>query len=161
MAGLNPSSKDPWSELDEFASPDHNGVRLPRVEGFDESRYLAENADVAAAVEQGAIASGYAHWVTHGSVEGRAFADGAWPGLADLARKNFDEELYLAKNADVAAAVAKRTLQSGFDHWDRCGRKEGRPFPAKAIVSPVGGSPEAARFCSSVATSRNRRPADR
>lgn len=45
----------------------------------------------------------------------------------------FDETGYLARYPDVAAAVAKGDLQSGYDHYVKYGRNEGR--------LPQGGSP--------------------
>ena len=38
----------------------------------------------------------------------------------------FDEERYLAANADVAVATQHRLFASGWDHFDRHGRMEGR-----------------------------------
>lgn len=38
----------------------------------------------------------------------------------------FDEERYLAANADVAVATQHRLFASGWDHFDRHGRTEGR-----------------------------------
>jgi hypothetical protein len=39
---------------------------------------------------------------------------------------NFDENLYLAANADVANAVATGALASGAEHFKRHGKQEGR-----------------------------------
>jgi Bacterial cadherin-like domain len=41
-------------------------------------------------------------------------------------RQLFDEEFYLGQNPDVAAAVARRSFQSGFEHFLRNGQYEGR-----------------------------------
>ncbi|MEP0870255.1 hypothetical protein NDA01_10630 [Trichocoleus desertorum AS-A10] len=38
----------------------------------------------------------------------------------------FDESFYLAHNPDVATAVARKELTSGFDHFKRFGEREGR-----------------------------------
>jgi GT2 family glycosyltransferase len=46
----------------------------------------------------------------------------------------FDEEIYLRLNADVRQAVASGTFRSGRDHYDRYGRKEGRPFQVPETV---------------------------
>ncbi len=44
---------------------------------------------------------------------------------------DFDEAFYLRQNPDVAAAVADGRLASGYDHYIRYGRREGRNRPAK------------------------------
>ncbi len=40
--------------------------------------------------------------------------------------ENFDEKEYLTENPDVAAAVAAGAIGSGYDHFQRHGRAEGR-----------------------------------
>jgi GT2 family glycosyltransferase len=44
---------------------------------------------------------------------------------------DFDETFYLRQYPDVAAAVADGRLSSGYDHYIRYGRREGRNRPAK------------------------------
>jgi len=44
--------------------------------------------------------------------------------------EDFDEAVYLARNPDVAAAVASGAFASGRDHFERHGRAERRAFPA-------------------------------
>lgn len=44
---------------------------------------------------------------------------------------DFDETFYLRQNPDVAAAVADGRLASGYDHYVRYGRREGRNRPTK------------------------------
>lgn len=46
----------------------------------------------------------------------------------DKAGIPFDEETYLRLNNDVRAAVAAGTFRSGREHFERHGRREGRPF---------------------------------
>jgi len=43
-----------------------------------------------------------------------------------LPEQPFDEATYLVLNPDVARAVADGVFNSGFEHWERCGRLEGR-----------------------------------
>ena len=38
---------------------------------YNEQTYLADNPDVAAAVEAGIFADGFQHWLEHGQYEGR------------------------------------------------------------------------------------------
>src|SRR5690606_19679356 len=83
---------------------------------FDEARYLAANPDVAAAVEDGSITSGLAHYQQTGQAEGRSGASSY----------SFDETYYLDANPDVAAAVSAGTLNSGYQHFTIYGRSEGR-----------------------------------
>jgi serralysin len=88
--------------------------------GFDETFYLAKNPDVAAAVSQGWLSSGFVHWLAFGQAEGRAAIDARSESL-------YDEVGYLAANPDVAAAVAGGGLRSGWEHYSAYGKSEGRP----------------------------------
>lgn len=92
-------------------------THAPSVEGpdaFDEAGYLAQYADVAAAVSAGAIASGRAHYQLWGSHEGRN------PNTL------FSEAWYLEHNSDVAEAVAQGLLPNGYVHYSAWGWQEGR-----------------------------------
>ncbi|MCC7406787.1 MAG: choice-of-anchor D domain-containing protein [Phycisphaeraceae bacterium] len=125
---------------------------------YDESWYLATNPDVAADVNSGAWASGYAHFVAAGMAEGRspnAFYDEAWylqhnPDVASAVgtvwtnglehflaagytegrdfSPYFNEALYLRLNPDVAAGVTNGDWASGFEHFMNTGMDEGRRF---------------------------------
>lgn len=46
----------------------------------------------------------------------------------------FDEEAYLAANADVRAAVRNGTFQSGFQHYMQYGKYENRPGAPRKTV---------------------------
>ena len=82
--------------------------------GFNESRYLEANPDVAEAVNDGVFLSGFAHYVSFGAAEGRFYGGG------------FSEANYLATNPDVAAAIAEGKLDSGFSHYVNTGSFEQR-----------------------------------
>jgi hypothetical protein len=92
---------------------------------FDENAYLAENPDVADAVRDGVIESGYAHFIAFGFFENRK-------GVID-----FDEAWYLATNADVASAVELGSIGSGLEHFYGTGAAEGRS-PNATQVSIAG-----------------------
>lgn len=92
----------------------NSGVTLPGPTNFDEEHYLAENPDVAAAVESGAIESGMAHYEKYGKSEGRDPNAG------------FDEVYYLDNNPDVADAVESGAISSGFEHYQKYGAEENR-----------------------------------
>ncbi len=96
---------------------------LPTTESFDEASYLAANPDVADAVRQRRIKSGWAHFKKFGLAEGRRQTtrdnETATP-------ENFDEARYLASNPDVSEAIKKGTIESARIHFDRVGRYEGR-----------------------------------
>ncbi|MFV3127563.1 calcium-binding protein [Niveispirillum sp. KHB5.9] len=81
--------------------------------GFDEALYLSRNADIAAAVRNGTLASGWDHFRTYGQREGRD------PNAL------FDTDYYLANNRDVAAAVA-RGETTAWGHYLNYGGREGR-----------------------------------
>lgn len=81
---------------------------------FDEIWYLNDNPDVALAIQQGNLASGWQHYRTWGATEGRN------PNVL------FNETWYLACNADVAQAVAQGALCSGYQHYLHHGWTENR-----------------------------------
>src|SRR3954467_9378096 len=58
----------------------------------------------------------------------------------------FDEAYYLESHADVRAAVERRQLASGFEHFARHGRSEGRAYRlvSRTGVAPVETIPNAA-----------------
>ncbi|WP_165772050.1 calcium-binding protein [Niveispirillum lacus] len=81
--------------------------------GFDEALYLSRNADVASAVRNGALPSGWDHFRQFGEREGRD------PNAL------FDADYYLANNRDVAAAVARGEV-TAWSHYTNHGWREGR-----------------------------------
>lgn len=91
---------------------------------FDEAYYLNQNPDVLAAVQSGALSSGFQHFSANGLLERRA------PSLF------FDEDLYLLANPDVKAAVDSGALSSGLQHFFQSGFNEGRD--ALAITLKFG-----------------------
>jgi hypothetical protein len=82
---------------------------------FVEERYLADHPDVAAAVRNGTLVSGLAHYLHAGLVEGRR-----------LTTRDFSEAEYLEMYPDVRSAVSKNWIGSGYDHWAGGGWIEGR-----------------------------------
>ncbi|MBO0351170.1 hypothetical protein J0895_19245, partial [Phormidium pseudopriestleyi FRX01] len=86
---------------------------------FDAEYYLAQNTDVAAAVENGTFRSAAEHFGAFGFAEGRAPSE------------MFGTE-YLSQNTDVAEAVTNGTFRSGFEHFIKFGFAEGR-FPSDAF----------------------------
>ncbi len=68
---------------------------------------------------------------TYLGTEFLAFNDGGkvslWMNADVKLGGGFDETFYLSKNPDVAAAVARGALSSGFAHWQQWGQAEGRP----------------------------------
>jgi len=106
-----------------------NGITLTNTQlagTFDETLYLAQNADVAAAVASGQFASGAQHFALYGAAEGRngnALFDTAW---------------YLAQNPDIAAAVSAG-VTTAWAHYESYGWKEGRDpsmyFDSNAYLS--------------------------
>ncbi len=81
--------------------------------GFDEALYLSRNTDVAAAVRNGQLESGWQHFQLYGQKEGRS------PNAL------FDVDYYLSQYKDVAAAVA-RGETTAWTHYNNFGWKEGR-----------------------------------
>ena len=52
-----------------------------------------------------------------------------------LTEQEFDEKYYLAKNPDVAEAVKRGNLKSGYEHFKNFGEKERRAFRAVSLRS--------------------------
>jgi hypothetical protein len=50
------------------------------------------------------------------------------PAIDRLRAASFNEADYLDANPDVLAAVQSLHIESGFDHWMRSGKQEGRPL---------------------------------
>ncbi|MBO9423423.1 ExeM/NucH family extracellular endonuclease [Labrenzia sp. R4_1] len=85
---------------------------------FNESFYLAQNPDVAAAIEAGVIGSAEEHYNLFGFQEGRD------------PNAHFDTLFYLEQNPDVAAAGV-----NPFDHYNLLGESEGRS--PNSLFDPV------------------------
>ncbi len=82
---------------------------------IDETWYLAQNPDIAQAVESGTIKSARQHFVEHGYFEGR-------PPFHIVV----DEQWYLLQNPDVAESVRSGTVESAQRHFELDGYREGR-----------------------------------
>lgn len=123
---------------------------------FDEQFYLANNQDVAQAVDAGALASGEEHYLAFGALEGRDpnrlfdsdfylesnpdvaaagvnplqhyLSFGQFEGRQPSPSYSFDGDFYLASNPDVAAAIDEPNphLISAFQHFAEFGADEGR-----------------------------------
>lgn len=104
---------------------------------WDEAAYLKANPDVAAMMKaQGNTWSGWDHYVRHGKTEGRPGSfkadtttggggntnTTAWTNPEGKAPWWWDEEAYLKANPDV-----RKSGGSGWDHYIRYGKTEGRP----------------------------------
>jgi hypothetical protein len=88
----------------------------------DEDWYLAQNPDIAQAIEAGTTASAKQHFVDHGYFEGRL-----------PFRILVDETWYLLQNPDVAENVRNGIVESGQRHFELDGYHEGRlPFALDA-----------------------------
>ncbi len=59
-------------------------------------------------------------------------------GALSALRPAYDEDAYLYFNPDVLAAVEGGRLSSGFAHWAKHGRREGRAGGARLAVAPRG-----------------------
>lgn len=103
----------------------------PTSETFDEACYLAANPDVAEAVRLGRIASGRTHFKKFGRTEGRRQK----VSEVELATfENFDEERYLAANADIAGAVTQGAYASARAHFESVGRFQERRQKRATVI---------------------------
>ncbi len=105
------------------------GVRL-----FDEAWYLKRNPDIAQAVANGTILSGYAHWVVDGRIEGRSAPPGYNESLT------FDEAFYLRAYPQAAGEIAAERALTPRHHYDTIGRFRGY-LPNDAAERPGEASP--------------------
>lgn len=81
---------------------------------FDETYYLRQNPDVAAAVAADRFTSGEDHFERRGQFENRSPSP------------YFDEVFYRLANRDVVEAIAANAFASGFAHFERHGLDENR-----------------------------------
>ncbi|MBW4487728.1 MAG: tandem-95 repeat protein [Trichocoleus desertorum ATA4-8-CV12] len=96
---------------------------------FEESFYLANNPDVAQAVQAGSFSSGFQHFIQVGQFELTSAPSRAPSPL-------FNEAFYLANNPDVAAAVQAGSFSSGFQHFIEAGQFELSDSPTR-LPSPI------------------------
>lgn len=121
------------------------GARLRRSLGGASAASVAATAGPADPAAQLAAVADIAdrRWVAaqlpaHARLRLRKVADPGWPDLVPFVRSarlrtpgDFDEESYLAANPDVHRAIQSGKAVSGFDHYVRFGRLEGRTRPLK------------------------------
>lgn len=93
---------------------------------YSEDFYLNAYPDVAAAVANGAFASGLAHYTQMGRAEGRLTYPPALGQPEGLNGYGFDELFYLATNLDVADAIEAGLYRTGYEHFFIHGLAEGR-----------------------------------
>ncbi|MCT7984187.1 Ig-like domain-containing protein [Laspinema sp. A4] len=116
--GLPSNGNSESSDSGENSDSETNS-RNPWMLFFDADYYLAQNSDVAAAVETGAFRSAAEHFGFFGFTEGR--------DPSEMFAKD-----YLAQNSDVADAVTNGSFRSGFEHFLKFGFAEGR-FPSEVL----------------------------
>jgi hypothetical protein len=92
---------------------------------FDPDFYLAQNDDVAAAYETGAITDLRRHFIESGFIEGRF---GAQPLV--------DEAFYANSYKDIGAAIRRGEIVSATEHYIQAGAAEGR-IPCEAMRPEV------------------------
>ena len=117
------------------------GTGVPSVPRENQSRYLVDLSILDQPELNSHIEEKHLDLLTYRLVKERfvRYSGPAKPirtGHPLATEDNFNERAYLLKNPDVAAAVAKGTITSGRDHFDKHGKKEGRrlllePSPSK------------------------------
>lgn len=120
---------------------------LKRLIDSRESQYLTNYPDVKDAVAKGWFTSGYDHYTKHGKTENRVYdaviieekpLQDLYAYLGKLLNKtiDFDEAFYLRTYPDVKDAVTKGWFTSGYDHYIKHGKAEGRKPKASLIPPP-------------------------
>lgn len=120
---------------------------------FDAAYYKSTYPDIADAINRRELRSAYLHYVLTGRYEGRkprADAVGGAPVFPDpaefLGKKapvEFDEQFYVTQYPDIANAIARGELKSGYEHYIVHGRTEMRlpragAWPGQAALPPSG-----------------------
>lgn len=98
---------------------------------FDSAYYLAENPDVAEAINEGQVQGAKWHFDNYGAAEGRD------------PNATFDVSYYLEQNTDVAEAFEAGTISNPFDHFLEYGAGEGRAPNANLAAVAAGFDEEA------------------
>ncbi len=123
-------------------------TRFNPLPEFDETYYLTQNPDVAAAVAAGIYRNGYAHFLEFGRYDNRR--PSPW----------FDPDHYRALSA-VRQALDDGSARSAFDHYIRHGNALGLPpLPSlrRGVALEAGGKLAFARAAHSVARAAAVRP---
>jgi predicted outer membrane repeat protein len=103
---------------------DAAGEQLLLQRSFDETAYRGRNPDVDSAVAGGFFTSGRDHFEQFGKCD--YAGDGIAAGNSNLRPNDyFDNDFYLAQNADVEALIPG-THTTAWDHWRVAGAAEGR-----------------------------------
>lgn len=98
---------------------------------FDSAYYLAENPDVAEAINEGQVQGAKWHFDNFGAAEGRN------------PNATFDVSYYLEQNTDVAEAFEAGAISNPFDHFLEYGAGEGRAPNANLAAVAAGFDEEA------------------
>ena len=114
-----PSTKKPFVAVDEHFMAQLLMPSLQRIK-VDEPWYLSYYPDVGEAITSGVVPGAKAHYCRYGYFEHRM-----------PQRILVDESWYLAEYPDVRDGVVDaKGFESGQDHFERLGYKEGRyPYP--------------------------------
>jgi SAM-dependent methyltransferase len=102
---------------------------------FDMDWYLAAYPDVAAAIAAGEIRSASEHYRTDGIREGRLPLAPDRTAVSSIPA-SFNDAWYQAANPDVQDAVRKGVFPSGYAHWIKSGKAEGRLPPPDYLDQP-------------------------
>jgi hypothetical protein len=98
---------------------------------FNAAKYLAQNQDITS--DPAFAKDPYLHYLKFGKAEGRAASFTTRDQLMSLI--GYDEARYLRLQPDVAEAVKKGQLNSGFQHFLTYGIDEGRRFASGGLFT--------------------------
>lgn len=100
-----------------------------------EELYLRSDSAIENAVKTGAFESGFDDWTQFGKTEGRTYYCNSKGKFHNLLRNTIPaptkkcdevEKIYLGAYQDIGAAIQMGYFESGFDHWNSFGKREGR-----------------------------------
>ena len=79
---------------------------------WDENKYLGDNHDVAAAVNDGTFVDGLAHYISFGIEQNRQVGN-----KLESAPPSWDEGAYLCSNPTAVVSMMRGNSKNGYDHF--------------------------------------------
>lgn len=117
-------------------------VHLFTPENFEERAYLESNLDVAAAVARGLLASGRAHFETHGYAEGRMMRRWFWPP-ATIRKPQLTEEDFSASTAVGQLRALREEIERVCQNVERVGGASDTTSVAIGVITAEEGLSDA------------------
>eukprot|EP00551_Chaetoceros_affinis_P002772 CAMPEP_0203661744 /NCGR_PEP_ID=MMETSP0088-20131115/59773_1 /ASSEMBLY_ACC=CAM_ASM_001087 /TAXON_ID=426623 /ORGANISM="Chaetoceros affinis, Strain CCMP159" /LENGTH=183 /DNA_ID=CAMNT_0050524433 /DNA_START=1 /DNA_END=552 /DNA_ORIENTATION=- len=96
-----------------------------------EKHYLMKNPDVKEAIKRGIFTSGFMHYDLYGKDEGKPYICYEYKSTLNTNPTELcpeGEKEYARNNPDVTEAIKQGIYNTYFDHYQRYGKDEGKPY---------------------------------